>query len=68
MKPGIHAKIWYEAATDNRTNVDTLCGLCFKKRGASSATPASASLAKPPSSVSSSDDSSSSGGDSVKGS
>ena len=27
---GIHAKIWYEADTDNRTNVDSLCGLCFK--------------------------------------
>ena len=61
MKPGIHVKIWYEAATDNPTNVDTLCRLCFKKRGASSANPASASSAKPPSSVSSSDESSSSG-------
>ena len=29
---GIHVKIWYEAATDNRTNIDSLCRLCFKKR------------------------------------
>ena len=53
MKPGIHVKVWYEAATDNRTNVDSLCRLCFNKR-------ASASSVKLTSSVSSSDESSSS--------